>query len=150
MKSHHVALPLAIASSLLAVAVPGNAGATQVVKFDLNPTAAQDAAIRRAAAAEIADFIHHDRDGYAVGQADLNDDGRADLLVHYSDISFCGSSGCSGAIVMATKSGYATKSIGLPNFGARIEVLDSKHLGMRDLHFDDASYVFHWDGKEYR
>src|SRR3546814_17562165 len=63
---------------------------------------------------------------YVVGQADLNDDGRPDLIVRYDDIGFCGSSGCSGVIVMATAHGYASKTVRVPNF-TTMEVLQNKH-----------------------
>ncbi len=81
--------------------------------------------------------------------ADLNDDGRPDLLVQFSNISFCGRSGCSGVIVMATPNGYVRKPIGLPNFGGEIDVLPTKHHGMHDLRFNGDSPVWQWNGKEY-
>src|SRR3546814_7055067 len=105
-------------------------------------------AIRLAAAADIADFIHPTGDDYVVGQADLNDDGRPDLIVRYDDLGFCGSSGCSGVIVMATAHGYASKTVRVPHF-TTMEVLQNKHHGMHDLHFDHAAYIFKWNGKAY-
>lgn len=111
-------------------------------------SAAQTAAVRRATASDIKDFVHPEQKGYAVALADLNDDGRADLLVQYDDMAFCGSSGCSGLIVMATATGYATKPIGLPNFGT-LAVLPTMRHGMHDLQFNGDSPVWHWNGKAY-
>src|SRR3546814_18445820 len=108
--------------------------------FDLKPTAVQDHAIRLAAAADIADYIHPTDDDYVVGQADLNDDGRPDLIVRYDDIGFCGSSGCSGVIVMATAHGYASKTVRVPNF-TPMAMLKHKHHGMNTMHFADAAQI---------
>lgn len=117
-------------------------------KDAIKPSAAQTAAIRRVAADDIKDFVHPDQEGYAVALADLNDDGRADLLVQYDDMAFCGSSGCSGLIVMAAATGYATQSIGLPNFGT-LAVLPAMHHGMHDLQFNGDSPIWHWNGNAY-
>lgn len=132
----------------------GPAAAAGAVKIDfskdaIKPTPAQTAAIRRAAASDIKEFNHPEREGYSVATADLDDDGRPDMLVQYSDSAFCGSSGCSGLIVMATPHGYSAKAIGLPNFYGEIDVLASKHGGMHDLQYGDSP-VWKWDGKEYR
>lgn len=112
------------------------------------PTPAQNAAIRRAAAADIKEFNHPEQGGYVVAQADLNDDGRPDLLVQYDDMAFCGSRGCSGVIVMATADGYSTHAIGLPNFYGEIDILAATHGGMHDLRFGDSP-VWSWNGSEY-
>src|SRR3546814_16779475 len=133
---------------MLSVAGPAAADAAATVKFDLKPTAVQDNAIRLAAAADIADYIHPTGDDYVVGQADLNDDGRPDLIVRYDDIGFCGSSGCSGVIVMATAHGSASKTVRVHNF-TTMEVLQNKHHGMHEPHFDDAAYIFKWNGTAY-
>lgn len=84
-------------------------------------------------------------------KADLNGDGRPDMLAQYTpDSTFCGATGCSGVIVMATSNGYSRQSIDLPNFYAKMEILAQTHLGMHDLRFDDATHIFKWDGKQYR
>lgn len=114
----------------------------------IKPNAAQTAAIRRAAAADIKEFNHPEQGGYVVAQADLNDDGRPDLLVQYDDMAFCGSHGCSGVIVMATADGYSTHAIGLPNFYGEIDILAATHGGMHDLRFGDSP-VWSWNGSEY-
>jgi hypothetical protein len=155
MKSAHAAsISTTVASCLLAVAGAAIASTASTVKFAAKPTAALNAAIRRAVADDIKEFTHPDKDGWIVAQADLNDDGRPDLLVQYSDSGFCGSLGCSGAIVMATADGYADKAIdSLPNFVGDMDVLASKHHGMHDLHMADAKdsdYSLQWDGMEYR
>lgn len=154
MKTRHaVPTSIGVTLCLLATVSVGSARTATVVKinFDkdaIKPTPVQNAAIRHAAASEIADFIHPEQGGYAVAQADLNDDGHADLLVQYNDVSFCGSSGCSGVIVMATPHGYAGHAIGLPNFGT-MAVLASKHHGMHDLQYNGDSPIWTWNGKTY-
>lgn len=117
-------------------------------KDKIKPTADQTAAIRRAAAADIKDFNHPDQPSWNVVLADLNDDGRPDLLVQYDDMGFCGSHGCSGVIVMATAHGYASHAIGLPNFYGEIDILAATHNGMHDLRFGDSP-VWQWNGKDY-
>ena len=124
----------------------------RTIDFDkdaIRPTPAQTAAIRRAAASDIRDFNHPEQGGYRVALADLNDDGHPDLLVQYDDGAFCGSSGCSGVIVMATPRGYAHATIGLPNFGGNLEVLAATHHGMHDLQFNGNSPIWRWNGKAY-
>jgi hypothetical protein len=147
------ALTFAAAVTLAPSSAAATAAATaKKINFDkdaIKPTPAQDAAIRHAAAADIKDFNHPEQGGYSVALADLNDDGRADLLVHYDDMAFCGSSGCSGVIVMAIAHGYASKAIDLPNFYGRIDVLADKHHGMHDLQYDGNSPIWRWNGKEY-
>lgn len=143
---------LAIAAAC--AAINAKAASSLSINFDqaaIKPTPAQNAAIRRAAAADIREFDHPQRDDWRVSQADLNGDGHPDLLVQYTyDSSFCGSSGCSGVVVMATADGYAKQAISLPNFLNRMTVLPTRHLGMLDLRFDDALHTFRWDGQAYQ
>ncbi len=158
MKTHSILLSIATAFVLAATAAPYPVHAAGTVKIDfdkdaIKPIPVQDAAIRRAAADDIKEFNDSGKNAWAVAQADLNDDGRPDLLVAYADGAFCGSLGCSGAIVMATANGYAGNKIDLPNFVGRIDVLASKHRGMHDLRLPDAKdsyFLLKWDGKQYR
>lgn len=128
-------------------------GTTTKIDFDkdaIKPTVARTAAIRRATANDLEEPLHPDQPLYSVALADLNNDGRADLLIQYTYASgFCGSAGCSGMVVMATPSGYARKGVGLPNFGGELDVLPSLHQGMHDLQFNGDSPVWTWDGKQY-
>ena len=141
--------------SWLALVVSCTAGAatTRTINFSkdgITPTAAQNLAIRRAAAADIREFDDPTGNSWHVVSADLNDDGYPDLLIQYTDRGFCGALGCSGAIVMATPGGFATQAASLPNFVYLLSVLGSRHHGMHDLRFDDATYIFKWDGNAYR
>jgi len=130
------------------------ARADSVVSFDVDPTDSQRAAIRRAAAADFVDAqeVTGRALEYAVGQADLNDDGRPDLLVQYVDAYFCGSGGCSTVLVMATPEGYSAKALRLLVLvqpGEQLTVMDTQHLGMRDLRYE-SGYVSTWNGEAYR
>src|SRR3546814_17046922 len=132
----HATLPLSVAFALClsAVACPGIACAA-TVNFDVEPTAVQNAAIRRALAADIKDFYHPEDDRWQVAQADLDDDGRPDLLVQYADSNFCGSLGCVGAIVMAPTDVYANKAIGgLPHFAGVLAANAGTPPGQHNLH----------------
>lgn len=153
-----ITLPtLALILAPCAIAAPpiGKVAAGTTTKIDfgkdaINPTPAQTAAIQRATANDLKDPLHPDQPLYSVALADLNDDGRADLLIQYTYASgFCGSAGCSGVVVMATPSGYARNSFGLPNFAGELDVLPSMHQGMHDLQFNGDSPVWTWDGKQY-
>ena len=88
---------------------------------------------------------------YAVGEADLNDDGRPDLLAQYVDSHFCGSGGCSTVLVMATAQGYAARALPLQVLvqpGEKLTVLSSLHQRMRDLCYESA-YISKWNGNGY-
>lgn len=153
---------LAIAALAIAVNAPAatlpDMALDRAVKVDFSrdaiiPTPAESAAIRRAAAKDMAEFAHPEKADYTVARADLDDDGHPDLLVEYNDLAWCGSLGCSGAIVMATAHGYARTRISLPNFVGIIDVLPTRHRGMHDLYLPDAKnsyFLLTWDGQEYR
>ena len=89
---------------------------------------------------------------FRVGHADLNGDGRPDLLVHLEDDAFgyCGSHGCSGYAILATQEGYAAKVINLATFYETVTVLPAAHRGMHNLRYDDSHYIFRWDGTQYQ
>lgn len=153
--SHPVLFALALALAPAARAMPASpqagatpAAATAKVAGDIEPTPAQAAAIRHAAAGDLADC---ERDCYTMSLADLNDDGRPDLLVYYTSATqsgYCGTAGCGGSIVMATPRGYAGKAIELPGFH-EMDVLPGTHHGMHDLQFDRDSPVWRWNGSKY-
>lgn len=131
----------------------------QTVSFASSlPSAEETAAVRadlgRTFGREWTDFERTEgrRIRFSVGHADLNGDGRPDLLVRLDDIGFgyCGSAGCAGYAILATPQGYAPKAIELAVFNEKIALLPSAHRGMHDLRLDDARKVFTWDGARYR
>lgn len=121
-----------------------------------HPTAAETAVVRRDLSAsfgkEWTDYEKTGRRiGFSVGHADLNGDGRPDLLVSLNDSGFgyCGSAGCAGYAILATPQGYAPKAIELAYFFQKAIVLPTAHNGMHDLRYDDGGKIFRWNGRAY-
>lgn len=139
-------------STMLAVA--GKAHAATTVTPDARPTAAETAAARRALPGDFTDavrFQHHPL-VFTVGRADLNGDGRPDLIIHYTFANpfFCGAHGCPAYALLATPGGYGTQAVQLAYFPeTSVTILDSSHHGMHDLRYDDSTYVFRWNGTAY-
>jgi hypothetical protein len=135
------------------LAVAGSASAATTLTPDAPPTAAQTAAARRALPNDFSETeqSEHRRLKFTVGLADLNGDGRPDLIIHYTDEDFCGSSGCSAyALLARTGGGYSAQPVTLAYFGRTMTVLDSIHHGMHDLRYDGATHVFRWTGTAYQ
>lgn len=136
-------VPALVVIATTCFAIP-TAQAGSVVTPNAKPNAEQTAAAEQA--------LRTDDRGmtYAVGTADLNGDGRPDLIAQFGSSLYCGTTGCSGFVVLATAHGYASHAIDLPNFQEKFTVLNQSHHGMHDLQFDDADYVFKWNGKAYQ
>jgi hypothetical protein len=135
----------ALAAGLMVVGT--RAEAASHVSLDAKPTPAQTAAVKLAFGADFADMAP-----FLVGQADLNGDGRPDLIIVSQNPMNCGSHGCNVFALLATANGYADKGIDL-NFifgGEYILILDTVHNGMHDFRGDNGSHVFVWDGKQYQ
>lgn len=151
-----VALAAGLAIGTSASAAPARYPLEVVVNS--SPTTAETATVRgilsRSFGKEWSDFEHnagrHVR--FTVAHADINGDGRPDLLISLDDPGFgyCGSGGCAGYAILATAQGYAPRAIELAYFFAKAVILPAVHHGMRDLRFDDARKVFQWDGKSYQ
>lgn len=132
--------------------VGSTARAATTVTPDARPTAAETAAARRALPGDFRDaerMSHHPLT-FTVGLADLNSDGRPDLIIHYTDQGWCGSHGCLAYALLAGPGGYSRHAIMLVYFGRTMTVLNAVHHGMHDLRFDGSSYVFRWTGTAYR
>ncbi len=140
------------AAFVLTLAVPGIATATPgaisrgaaAVKFG-EPTRAESAAIKRALGPELADELP-----VLVGHADLNGDGRPDLIFSSLSQDYCGALGCDTGAVLATATGYASRSISLAVSSDTMFVLRSVHKGMHDIRYGNARHIFVWDGRMYR
>lgn len=135
-----------IAATTSAVAISaGVAEAATVVTPDATPTLEQAAIVKMALDPDMRNAP------FTVGLADLNDDGKPDIVIHFTSSMWCGSHGCSGNAVLSTPQGYARRSIVLGIFYKRLTVLDSAHNGLHDLRFDDGRYILKWDGRlQYR
>ena len=129
----------------------------QTVKLDGEPTAAETTAVRsvlgRSFGKEWSDYekTKGQRITFTVGHADLNGDGRPDLLIFLSDRGFgyCGSAGCAGYAILATQQGYAATEIDLATFYQEVTVLPTTHKGLHDLRCGNGHKIFRWNGKEY-
>ncbi len=154
---------IASASLAAGLMVSAAAGATaprypQTVTLFDKPTAAEAATVRSVLGRSFGtEWSAYEKSKgrpitFTVGHADLNGDGRPDLLVFLSDYDFgyCGSAGCAGSAILAAPQGYTDKPIELATFYGKVTVLPTTHKGMHDLHYYDATYVFKWDGKQYQ
>lgn len=117
----------------------------------IGPTAEMTAAVRRAAGTDLDRCPHADRRCYTITLADLDYDGRPDLLVQYGRATgLCGASGCGGIIVMAVPRGYAQQRLdNLQEFHNVVDILAGKHQGMHDLQYDGHGLVWIWNGRAY-
>ena len=133
------------AMAVVALWVTGPAlAASMVVTPDSQPSPEQTLAVNWALEAG-------DRgQPFTIGEADVSGDGRPDIIARFNSGMYCGSLGCSGLVVLATDKGHALHAIMLPNFQEKVTVLGASHFGMHDLRFDDAEYIFKWNGKTYR
>lgn len=136
-------------------AVPGAPSSTGVevtVQIGEAPTEREDAIVRSLFASDFADARNtmHQELEYSVGHADLNGDGRTDLLVQYVNAGWCGTAGCTTFALLATPTGFGPNAIDLASNHGTLHVLPGMHRGMHDLRYDDAHYIFRWNGREYR
>jgi len=154
----YASIAIAVAAMLVggpALAAPGHY--PQSAHLDAEPTAAETAVVRevlsKSFGSEWTDYerSEHKHIGFAVGHADLNGDGRPDLLVLVNDggFGYCGSAGCAGYAILATATGFASTPVELATFYETVNVLPTAHLGMHDLRYDDATKIFRWNGHAY-
>ena len=121
------------------------------VRVEGTPTALETAALARALPDDEKAALDSKERAlvFRVTHADLNSDGLPDLIAQIINNGWCGSLGCSGVALLATPTGYGTKPIGLATFYQTVAVLPEARKGMHDLRYDDATYVFHWNGRNY-
>lgn len=131
----------------LAAGVASHA-ATRVVIGPGKPDAAQAAAIQQAFGARYGSLLP-----YNFNRADLNGDGRSDLIVWPQNNTYCGIPGCMMFVVPTTARGYGAAHEITVSQDATLTVLDSTHLGMRDIRFSGrlaGSHVtYRWNGTQY-
>ncbi len=135
---------LAAALILLATAAPA-APPGQSVTLDAKPTLAETAALQQA--------LGKDYDAmspFNLAHADLNDDGRPDLIARSDSAGWCGSLGCATYALVATAQGFATHAIPLATAYGPVEILPGIDHGMHQLRFSDGDHIFRWSGKTYR
>jgi len=126
------------------------ADGTITVTVEAEPTSTELAAIKRALAND------HEEEGLGmmpvtVGHADLNGDHRPDLILLTGNSALCGAAiGCATEAILATPTGYTSRTIGLAGIGESLSVLPAMHNGMHDLRSDGGDHIFKWDGKKYR
>lgn len=126
--------------------VGAGAEAESHVSLDAKPTPDQTVAVKRAFGADFAEMTP-----FLVGQADLNGDGRPDLIILTQNSLYCGSHGCGLYALLATANGYAAKGIDLGIIAeGDFAVLVALHKGMHDIRVDNGTHLFVWDGKQYR
>lgn len=150
-RQHRHLVPALVSCTLLAVA--GTARAATTISLDVPPTAAEMAAARRALPHR--DFVdaeaYHHPLTFTVGHADLNGDGRPDLIIHYTNAEGqCARDGCPTFALLDGPNGYSSHPISLALFfGKTMTILDTVHHGMHDLRFGNSTSVFRWDGTYY-
>lgn len=121
----------------------------QTANLNSKPTATETAVTRRALEHAFGnEWSDYEKNGkkvdFSVGHADINGDGRFDLLAYLSDYGFgyCGSAGCSGYAILATSKGYTDEPIYIANFYGKLTILPAIHKGMHDLRCDDSYHTF--------
>jgi len=93
-----------------------------------NPTQAETAAVMRALGPDAADELP-----VSVGHVDLNGDHRPDLIFFSESRDYCGALGCDTGAILATPTGYASRTIPLAVSFDTMFVLPTVHHRMHDI-----------------
>jgi hypothetical protein len=146
ISSGRVAPVLAFAAGL---AMVGAAHAeTQALIGPKKPPADQAAIIQRAFGARYGSLLP-----YNSGRADLNGDGKPDLIIWPQNATYCGVKGCMMFVVPTTTRGYGAPHEMIVSQDATVTVLNSAHGGMRDISFSGrlagSRITYRWDGQKY-
>ena len=138
--AHRLAALLVLVATATTAAPHG-----QSVSLDASPTPTEAAALKQA--------LGSDFDAMApfnLAHADLNGDGRPDLIARSDSAGWCGSLGCATFALLATAQGFSAQAIRLSNAYGPVEILPGVDHGMHELRFSDGDHVFRWSGKAYR
>lgn len=121
---------------------------TQALIGPKKPPAALAATIQRAFGARYSSLLP-----YNSGRADLNGDGRPDIIVWPQNPSYCGVKGCMMFVVPTTASGYGAAREMTISQDATVTLLDSKYGGMRDISLSGrlagSRVTYRWNGRNY-
>lgn len=90
------------------------------------------AARMQAVAAAVRDYVKGTSATYAVGFADLNDDGKDEAIVHFTSGIWCITGGCSTLVLEPDGANYRFQSLLLALY-LPIRVLDTKTNGWREI-----------------
>ncbi len=134
-----------ITLGFIGCATAAAAASSVSLSVEQNPTPAETAAIKRALGSDYSDMAP-----FAVAHADLNGDGKRDLIFRSQNPGFCGSAGCATSALLSARSGFSRMQIDLAYSGGAVIVLSTAHKGMRDLRYEGGTHTFIWSGTAYK
>jgi hypothetical protein len=125
------------------------AGASTRALIGPHPTAAERAVVTRVFGAQAPRMMP-----FNAGKADINGDGRPDLIIWPQNKEWCNAEGCAMFAIPATANGYANRPIPLTiTQSATLTVLNSVHGGLHDIALEGrlagSLVTYAWNGRKY-